>query len=1018
MKFVQLVLRRPMSVIMLILGIVVFGSASLRQMPLEYMPDMEMPMELVMVTWPGADADSVDRLLTQPLEEECESLSGLDSINSYSSENYTMLQLTYNYGTDMNDAYSDLKSAIDNLMPSLPDDCQDPMIMEISADALGTMIISATAPEGIDVTDYLEDDVVPALENIGGVARVELSGARDEYLRIVLDEAAMRQYGLSISTVGSAIAAADFDMPVGSVSLGSQDIALGVYGNVEVNPSFRDLPIQTPSGQTVMLEDICTFFNLYKAEADSVSRYNGEESVMLTVTKQDSASTMEVCSAVQNVLDQYSVDGVGFQVTYSEGDSILETLGEILNTLITGVILTMLVLFVFFGDLKASLIVGVSMPLSILLAVILLNFAGFNIDLKTGSALIIAIGMIVDNSIVILESCMRAKEDGLEAREAAAVGTSTMLMSILAGTLTTVVVYIPMAMAEGLVGMMTAPLSWTIFLTLICSFLSAVVVVPLAFVWLKPRSKEELITNRILGRFKNFYRRTLPRLLRHPGRVVSVGAVCFVAAILLMSQMEFVLMASNYDGSIMVDVSFRSGTKVEVMNERIQTLEDALLSDENFESVTLSISGDSASFTAYAVDNCGRSSEAAVEEYTNRFGNVPDMDVSVSPSGAMDMSAMMSSNSKDVVLLGDNLDSLREAAGQVEGVMTQVPGVIRIENPFDSSQSKGRIVIDSQKALAMGTSESAVAMQIYYLLDGLTATTVDYGDTEYDVILEYPEGKYDDITTLMDYPITTQTGQQVTLRDISTVEYITTLPTITRQDGQYSVTLTATTTDTAKYSAPEAIDAQVAGLTLPTDVTVGVGMMDQSTADGLSSMTTAILAGAFLVFLVMAIQFNSPRLSIMVMMCIPLSLIGSVGLVFLTGRPMSIVGLMGFLMLIGTAVNNGIYLVDGTNQLRQTMPLGDALVEAGTTRLRPILMTTLTTIISMVPMIFSNDSGMSMMKDMAYVMVGGLIASTLLAMVLMPAFYLLIRRENLDGTKKGRRKKQQPEPVEAGNTQS
>ena len=284
MKFVQLVLRRPMSVIMLILGIVVFGSAALRQMPLEYMPDMEMPMELVMVTWPGADADSVDRLLTQPLEEECESLSGLDSINSYSSENYTMLQLTYNYGTDMNDAYSDLKSAIDNLMPSLPDDCQDPMIMEISADALGTMIISATAPEGIDVTDYLEDDVVPALENIGGVARVELSGARDEYLRIVLDEAAMRQYGLSISTVGSAIAAADFDMPVGSVSLGSQDIALGVYGNVEVNPSFRDLPIQTPSGQTVMLEDICTFFNLYKAEADSVSRYNGEESVMLTVS--------------------------------------------------------------------------------------------------------------------------------------------------------------------------------------------------------------------------------------------------------------------------------------------------------------------------------------------------------------------------------------------------------------------------------------------------------------------------------------------------------------------------------------------------------------------------------------------------------------------------------------------------------------------------------------------------------------------------------------------------------------
>ena len=997
-----------MSVIMLILGVVVFGSFSLSKMPLEYMPDMEMPMELVMITWPGADADSVDRLLTQPLEEECESLSGLDSLNSYSSENFTMLQLTYKYGTDMNDAYSDLKSAIDNLMPSLPDDCQDPMIMELSADALGTMMISATAPEGIDVADYLDEDVVPALENISGVARVELTGAQDEYLRIVLDEAALRQYGLSISAVGSAIAAADFDMPVGSVTLGSQDISLGVYGNVEINPSFRDLPIQTPSGQTVMLGDICTFFNLYKEEASTVSRYNGNDSVMLTVTKQDSAPTMEVCNAVQDVLDRYSVNGVGFETIYSEGDSILETMGEVLNTLITGVILTMLVLFVFFGDLRASLIVGISMPLSILLAVILLNFVGFNIDLMTGSALIIAIGMIVDNSIVVLESCMRSKEAGLDFRAAAAQGTATMLMSILAGTLTTIVVYLPMALAGGLVGMMTAPLAWTVLLTLSCSFLCAVVVVPLAFVWLKPRSRDEIPVNRILGRFKNFYRRTLPQLLRHPGRVVSVGVACFVASILLASQMEFVLMGSNFDGSISVSVSFRSGTKVEVMNDRIQALEDALLADENFERVTLSISSGTASFTAYSIDDCPRSSEAAVEEYTNRFGSVPDMDVTISPTGAMDMSAMMSSNSKDVVLLSNSLDDLRTAAAQVEESMYQVPGVIRIENPFNSSQSKGRIVIDSQKALAMGTSESQVAMQIYYLLDGLTATTVDYGDTEYDVVLEYPEGKYDDIVSLLDYPIATQTGQQVALRDISTVEYITTLPTITRQDGQYAVTLTATTTESVKYDAPVQIDAQVAQLPLPESVSIGMGMMDESTADGLESMATAIMAGAFLVFLVMAIQFDSPRLSIMVMMCIPLSLIGSIGLVFLTGRPMSIVGLMGFLMLLGVAVNNGIYLVDGTNQLRQTMPLGEALVEAGTTRLRPILMTTLTTIISMVPMMFSTDSGMSMMADMAYVMVGGLFASTILAMFLMPAFYLLIRRENLDGTKKSRKHKKIP----------
>ena len=1002
MKLIRLILRRPTSVILMILAVVVFGSASLTGMPLEYMPDMEMPMELVMVTWPGADADSIDRLVTQPIEDECETLSDIDSVNSYSFDNYAMLQLTYKYGVDMDEVYSDLKNSMDNLMPTLPEDCEDPLIMELSADFMPTMILSAVAPEGMDAASYLNDTVVPVIESVGGVAQVEVTGAQDEYLRIVLDEAALQQYHLSISAVGSAIAAADFDMPVGDVTL---DIALGVYGSVDVNADFRNLPIQTPSGQMVALGDLCTFFNVYEKDAENLSRYNGGDSVMLSVTKQDSAATVDVCEDVMEILDQYSVDGLSFEVIYNEADSIMETLGEVLNTLITGIILTMLVLFLFFGDLRASLIVGISMPLSILLAVILLNFAGFAIDLMTGTSLIIAIGMIVDNSIVILESCMRSRENGLDFREAAVEGTSTMIMSTLAGTLTTVVVYIPLAMAEGLVGMMSGPLSWTILLTMLSSFLCAVVVVPLAFVWLKPKAKEELPINRLLARFRAFYRRVMPGLLRRPGRVVSVGVACFLAAILLASQMEFVLMPDNYDGSVSLEATFRSGTKLSVMDERIQDLEDALLADPNFEKVTLSASENTATFTAYAVDGCKRSSEAAVEEYTNRFGSSPGMDLAVTPtSGDSSMGAMMGGgNTKDVTLVADSLDILEQGADQVADAMGQVPGVIRVANGFDQSRVKGRLVVNSQKAQALGTTESAVAMQVYYLLNGMTATTLDnYGDSdsEYDVVLEYPEGKYDDITTLLDYPVATQSGRMITLRDIADVEYITTLPSITRQDGQYSVTVTATTTDTAKYTAASAIDSAVRGLTLPEGVTVGTGSLDSTTEEATQSVSTALLSAIFLVFLVMGIQFDSPKLSIMVMLCIPLSLVGSIGLMFLSGRPMSILGLMGFLMLVGIAVNNGIYLVDGTNQLRRTMPLGEALVEAGTTRLRPILMTTLTTIISMVPMIFSTDSGMSMMKDMAYIIIGGLVASTVLAMFLMPAFYLLIRRENPDGTKR------------------
>lgn len=1001
MKLIQLVLRRPTSVILLIAAVVVFGVSALTGMPLEYMPDMSMPIELVMVTWPGADADSIDRLVTQPIEDECETLTDIDTVTSTTYDNYTMIQLAYSYSANLDDVYMELKAAMDNLANQLPDGCETPTIMEISMDSQATMSISATAAEGVDVQGYLTDTVTPILEGVSGVARVEVSGAQTEYLRIVLDEARLEQYGLTISDVGSAIAAADFDMPVGSVTMGTQDVALSASGDIQVDSlDLQSVPLQTRTGQMIRLTDVTQFLNLYREDAESLSRYNGQESVLLEITKQDSASTIAVCSGVEEALARFAGDGISFTVINSEADSVLDTLSEVIQTLLVGVVLTMAVLLLFFGSLRASLIVGVSMPLSILLAIILLNFAGYAFDLMTGTALIIAIGMIVDNSIVILASCFRAKAEGLSFHDAAVKGTSSMLMSIAAGTLTTVVVYIPLAMADGMSGMMAGPLSWTILLTMCASFVSAVVVVPLAFTLVKPVPKEDLPINRLLDRCRSGYRRVMPGLLRHPGQVLGTAAACLLAALLLASQLEFVLFPSDYDGSIQVDAVFRSGTKLEVMDQQVQALEEALLADPNFDEVSLDISGNTATFLAYAADDCQRTSEASVEAYTQQFGNTPNMDVAVSPLSPSDMGSLATSNETDITLVADDMASLEAGAALVEEAMAQVPGVLRIENEFAQSRVKGQLVIDAQRAISAGTSQAAVAMQVSYLLNGMTAATIDYGDQEYDVVLEYPDGKYDDITALLGHPIQTQAGTYIALEDIASIEYTTTLPSISRQDGQYITTLTATTTDAAKYTAADAIKAAVAELELPEGVSQGLSAMDQMSNDEISGLTVTLLTAVFLVFLVMAVQFDSARLSIMVMLCIPFSLVGSFGMVFLSGAPMSMLGLMGFLMLFGIAVNNGIYLADGTNELRKTMPLEEALIQAGTTRLRPILMTTLTTVISMVPMLFSSNSGMGMMKEMAYIIIGGLVASTILAMFLMPAFYLLIRGENVDGTKK------------------
>ncbi|MCD8100925.1 MAG: efflux RND transporter permease subunit [Oscillospiraceae bacterium] len=1014
MKFIRSVVNNPTRIFLVLIAVIVFGSVSLASMPLEYFPDMDMPMELVMVTWGGADADSIESIVTEEIEDAVKSLSDVDSIISYTFDNYCMVGIQYNYGIDMDEAYMDLRSAMDTLSDDLPDDCGDPTIMEISMDMIATMYISVSYAEGSDGHTILENDLVPDLESTEGVAQVTLMGDSEEYFRLVLDEAAMNQYGLTISSLVSAIAAADFDMPLGDVSMGTQDIALTTSGNLELDsPQILSIPIQTATGAIVSLKDLTVYNGFDTEESDSVVRFNGEETILLSVTKQDSASTIDVCGAVDDVLDEYSAEGLDFEIISSEADTITDTLTQVVQTLIIGVVLTMIILLLFFGSLRASFIVAISMPLSILLAVMCLSLAGYSINLVTGTSLIIAIGMIVDNAIVIIESCMRYHDGGMDLKDAAVKGTTTMVMSVIAGTLTSVVVYLPLGLTSGMVGQMAGPLAWTIALTLLSSLICSVIIVPLLFVLMKPVSKDDIPMNRLMKRMRSGYRRIMPRFLRHPKTVVGAAVIILVIAFMIASQLEFVLFNSDYDGSITLDATFRSGTKVEVIDESIQELETALMEDEYFDRIMLQISDNTASFTAYAVDNCKRSSEEAVEFYTEQFGSTAGMDLTVSAYSSSSMSSMISSgNEVEVLLEGDDLDNLQEAASMVESVMRETGGVINVTNEFNTSQVKGELIIDAQKALAAGTSQASLAAQVYYMLNGVTAATIEYDSTEYDVVIEYPEGKYEDVSALMDQPLLTNSGKYITLSDVATIEYSTSLPSIYRQDDKFTVTLTATTTAASLYTAEDAINAAVDELSFPEGVAVAQSSLQSMQSDSISSMAQALATGIFLVFLVMALQFSSPRLSLMVMITIPFSLIGSFLFLFLIGEPLSVTGLMGFLMLMGITVNNGIYLVDGTNQLRQTMPLGEALVEAGTTRLRPILMTTLTTIISMIPMIFNNDSGMSMMKDMGYIIIGGLVASTLLAMFMLPPFYLLIRRENLDGTKRGRKgkKKSLPEP--------
>lgn len=1001
MGFLRGIAKRPATVILLMCAVVVFGLYSMTNMEMEYFPTLDEPMHVVSVIYPGADADSIERLVIEPIEDAGKGLTGIKNIDSYSYENYGTVMFTYEYGSDLDDLYMELRAELDNIEEDLPAECEKPQIMELSMDEGATITIAAKVhdPEQMHaVIKYVNDEIIPNLESINGVAKVETSGSSEEYLRLVLDETKMQQYHLAISDVAAVIAEADFSLPVGAITTGNQEIGTTVDAEVFWQTDLCNLKLQTRTGAVITIGDVVSVVNLFDEEADSLSRYNGQDSVLIEVTKKTTGSTLSLCKEVEKVMSNYSMEGVEFEVVDSAADDIEGMLMEVLKTLVIGVAFSMLILLIFFGDIRASLIVGSSMPLSLLAAMFLLDMFGISFELMSGTGMIIAIGMLVDNSIVVLESCFRMRDEVEDFKEAAIRGTGAVIMSIVASTITTIVVYVPLVFVNGMAGQVIYSLSCTVIFTMVSSLISAMTVVPTFYHLMKPVEKKKLAINRVLNVLEAGYRKIIPVLLRHARLTILVAVMLFVGSVGLLLTLHMDLFPCTYDGSIEVNVDFRSGTTLDAMDKAMAEIEKVLLEDENFDSVELKIEENSGTIIARCRKNAKRSGPAAVDYYTELFSDVSGMDIVItSKASATGFGSFVTPGDVvEVVIESDEQEKLQEASELVTDALRQVPGVLAVYNDFSKQETNARIVINQQKAVHAGFTPSAIASQVYVLLNGLSVGTIEQAGEEHEVRLEYPEDRYKDAIELMEYPLIAADGSMTVLGDVADIEYCTILQQITRKNDKFTTTIRAITRNTGGYEISDAAKAAAAAVKLPEGVSVVKGTIDEIMEEELLTLTSAIVIAVLLVFLVMAIQFNSPKYSIMVMTCVPFSMIGSFGLMYLKAIPLSMMSLLGLLMMIGMVVNNGILLVDTTNLLKKEMDVREALLQAGLIRLRPIMMTTLTTVLSMVPMILSTDSGMGMMGDMGYVIIGGLCTSTVLALFLMPPFYLIMD----GGTKK------------------
>lgn len=994
MGLTKLTIRRPVSAVILIAAIVVFGIMSVVTMPQELTPEMEMPYLFVITVYPGAAPEDVDKLVSKEIEGAAGSLSGVKSVQSESSESMSLVFMEYEYGTNMDIAYTDLRERVNQIESSLPDDINTPIIMEINMNAMAVMSLSISSETMDNLLATVEDDIVPEFEKLASVADITVSGGDEQYIKVELMQDRMQQHGVTMSSVAAAVSSADFSMPIGSADYGSQSLSMRTEVKYDSLEALRNIPVTVPTGGVIRLSDVADIYMSTK-DASSLSRYNGNDNIGLSIQKRQSASAVTVSRAVTGVVEQLREEypDMNIDIVSDNSESISSSINSVAQTLVLGIVLSMIVLFIFFGDLRASFIVGSSMPVSLLITFIIMNLMGFSLNVITLSGMVLGVGMMVDNAIVVIDSCFKSQKEGRTFMEAALEGTKFVMLSIAASTVTTVVVFLPLALIQGMSGQLFKPLGFTIVFALLASLVSAITLVPLFYVQFKPRERENALMGRVLRRIQNSYAMLLRKLLNHKVLVVLVSVALLAVSVLAATNINMELMPNTDQGTISVTVTARPGLKLEKVDTIMVRIEDMVAAHPDVEHYTMAAStnqsmmGTGNTVTAYLRDNRAMKTVDVVEQWRLATQDILDCDVDVASSSMMSMTT--NTDTVSILLKGTDLDRLEEGAKMVEDVMKQHPDVLRTSSNMENTMPQAKIVVDPMKASAVGMSPSMVAGLVYNAVNGTDTVDVRIDDKNYTITVEYPDGMYNTVADVENMILSTGYGD-VALSEVASVEFTSGPRSIMRMDNQYYAQLSATPTQAAYYTASAEITQAVAALDLPHGIQQDLTSDMQSMNEEFASLGMAIVVAILLVFMVMAIQFESIKHSVMVMVCLPFSMIGAFGLLWLVGSTISMVSLLGFLILVGTVVNNGILFVDTTNQYRQTMPLKTALVETGRTRLRPILMTTLTTVLSMLPLALGIGEGAQMMQGMGVTVIGGLTASTVLTLLLLPTFYLLI----------------------------
>lgn len=1021
MDIIKLSIKKAVMIFMIMGIVIILGIVSLTKMEMELMASIDVPVALVMTSYPGAGPEEVESLVTEEIEGAVANVEGIDSVTSTSSDGNSMVIVRFDYGVNLDDSVTDIRDKLSTIKAKIPEDAKDPVVMKLDMNSTPVAQIAITSESLSDnELDFLvEDKLKPRFERLSGVASVDTAGGVQKEILIETSPERLQGLGLSMPQIAQIISAENSNQSSGTIEYGDKELSISNELKLTSIDEIKAIPIKLSSGAIVQLQDIASITEREK-ETDSVSRVNGEKCIILSITKTSDGNTVNIVKDIEKEIGKLSKEfsNAKIDLVNESGSTIENAINGVVKNIFIGAFLAILVLFIFLKNIGLTGVIGISMPLSIIGTFVLLYFSGVSLNMISLGGLSIGVGMLVDNSVVVIENIYRYRtSEGYGKIKGTYRATREVMGSLIGSTLTTIVIFVPFIFAGGLVMEIFNDLVLSIIFSLIASLIAAVTIVPMLAgnyvnnVHRNTAPKRFDFINKFLASFDKvirhldeFYAKVLNKVIRAKKKTLLAVLAIFTASLCLVPFIGLELIPASDEGVITVTVEAPKGSSTETVNKLSLEVEKVLEGIEESELTAVSISDGSSAFssdrnistiTCKLVDKNDRkkSTKEISEEIRNITKSIAGAKITVSENSSM--SGMMGS-AVTAEIYGEDLDVLESIAEELKVQISEVKGTRQVKSSMEEQNRQVYIKPNKEKIRMYGMTGAEVASQIRGTLEGNVATKLKSDGSEIDVRISYPENIYENLNQLKDVSIVTNSGSYIPLSSIAEIGIKDSPTSVSREDQERYVTVTSDVFGRSSGKVNADVQKIIDKMNVPSGYSVKLGGNNEQMAETFSSLAMVLVLAIVLVYMVMAAQFGSFINPLVIMFTIPLALTGALILLFVFREPISMMSLIGCLILVGIVVNNGIILIDFINTLRQRdgMGLEDAVLKACPTRLRPILMTAMTTILGQFPLIFSTSSNSEMLRGMGLVIAGGLMTSTVLTLIVVPIMYIYFEKLN------------------------